>query len=72
VLHEVVDQEREGDVLHLAVDELLDELAGEGHQMVGGDGAGDDDGHGTLPGCWIGGTAARCRVPAAGQGTCTP
>jgi hypothetical protein len=49
VLDEVVHQEGERDVLHLALDELLDELPGEGHQVVGGDGAGDDDGHGTLP-----------------------
>jgi hypothetical protein len=63
VLHEVVDEEGEGHVLHLALDELLDELPGEGHQVVGGDGTGDGDGHGALPQCWIGGTAARCRVP---------
>ena len=49
VLHEVVDEEGERDVLHLALDELLDELPREGHQVVGGDGAGDGDGHGTLP-----------------------
>src|SRR3712207_7429218 len=56
VLHEVVDEEGQRHVLHLTLDELLGELAGEGHQVVGGDGAGDGDGHGTLLGWWIGGT----------------
>ena len=59
VLHEVVDEEGQRDVLHLPLDELLDELPREGHQVVGGDGAGDGDGHGALPLEWIGGTAAR-------------
>ena len=43
---EVVDQEGEGDRVQLVRDELVGETAGEGHQVVGGDGAGDCDTHG--------------------------
>lgn len=43
---EVVDQEGERDRVQLVRDELVGEAAGEGHEVVGGDGAGDCDAHG--------------------------
>lgn len=43
---EVVDQEGEGDRVELLGDQLVGEAAGKGHQVVGGDGAGDCDSHG--------------------------
>jgi len=43
---EVVDQEGQGDRVQLVRDELVGETAGEGHEVVGGDGAGDCDTHG--------------------------
>ncbi len=49
VLHQVVDEEGQRDVLHLALDELLAERTREGHQVVGGDRTGHGDGHGGAP-----------------------
>ena len=46
---EVVDQERQRDLVELVDDERVGELAGEGHQVVGGDGTGDDERHGEDP-----------------------
>lgn len=43
---ELVDKEGKGDRVQLVRDELVGEAAREGHQMVGGDGAGDCDTHG--------------------------
>ena len=43
---EGVDQEGERDRVQLVGDQLVGEAAGEGHQVVGGDGAGDCDTHG--------------------------
>lgn len=43
---EVVDKEGEGDRVQLVRDQLVGETAGEGHEVVGGDGAGDCDTHG--------------------------
>lgn len=43
---EVVDQEGEGDRVQLIGDQLVGEAAGKGHEVVGGDGAGDCDTHG--------------------------
>ncbi|MGX1300415.1 hypothetical protein RKD35_001903 [Streptomyces albogriseolus] len=43
---EVVDQEGQRDRVQLVRDELVGEPAGEGHEVVGGDGAGDCDAHG--------------------------
>ncbi len=42
---EVVDQEGERNRVQPVRDELVGEAAGEGHEMVGGDGAGDCDAH---------------------------
>ncbi len=42
---ELVDQEGERDRVQLVRDELVGEAAGEGHEVVGGDGAGDCDAH---------------------------
>ena len=42
---ERVDQEGERDRVQLVGDQLVGETAGEGHQVVGGDGAGDCDTH---------------------------
>ncbi len=46
---EVVDEERQGDLVELVDDEGVGELPTEGHQMVGRDGSGDQQGHGTEP-----------------------
>jgi hypothetical protein len=43
---EVVDQEGQRDRVQLVRDELVGESAGEGHEVIGGDGAGDCDAHG--------------------------
>lgn len=43
---QIVDQEGERDRVQLVRDELVGEAAGEGHEVVGGDGAGDCDAHG--------------------------
>ncbi len=54
---ELVDEEGERDRVELVGDELVGEAAGEGHQVVGGDGAGHGDGHVAEPfrGCrWCG------------------
>lgn len=45
---EVVDEEGEGDRVQLIRDQLVGEAAGEGHEVVGGDGAGDCDTHGVV------------------------
>ena len=42
---QVVDQERQRHLVELVGEELVGEPAGEGHQVVGGDGAGDGDAH---------------------------
>jgi hypothetical protein len=43
---ELVDEERQAHPVELVGDELLGEAAGEGHQVVGRDGAGHGDAHG--------------------------
>lgn len=43
---QIVDQEGEGDRVQLIRDQLVGEAAGEGHEVVGGDGARDSDTHG--------------------------
>ncbi|BCB84003.1 hypothetical protein Psuf_013160 [Phytohabitans suffuscus] len=45
---QVVDQERQGDLVQLIGDELVGEPTGETHEMVGGDRAGNGDLHGAL------------------------
>jgi hypothetical protein len=44
--HQVVDEERQRHLVQLVGDELVGEPAGEVHQVVGRDRAGDGDGHG--------------------------
>ena len=51
-----VDQERERDLVHLLLEELVLEPARERHQDVGRDRAGDGDAH---AGCSSGGVVAR-------------
>lgn len=48
---QVVGEERQGDPVEPVGEQLLAEPAGEGHQMVGGDGTGDSDTHGPQPSC---------------------
>jgi hypothetical protein len=52
---QVVHQEGHGDLVQLVDDEGVRELPPEGHQMVGGDGAGDQQRHGsdTTVGYWF-------------------
>ncbi|GAA3010686.1 hypothetical protein GCM10017559_36530 [Streptosporangium longisporum] len=45
---QVVHQERQGHPVELLGDELVAEAPGEGHQVVGRDGAGDGDAHGAV------------------------
>ena len=64
---EVVDEEGQGDLVELLDDERVGEPAREGHQVVGGDGAGDGDLHArrTYPAARRRGTEPDAPRPAA-------
>ena len=63
--HQVVDEERQRDLVQLVGDELVGEPAGEVHQVVGGDRAGDGDLHGEPSGVGTARAAQRTgSVPA--------
>lgn len=70
---QLVDQEGERDRVQLVRDELVREAAGEGHEVVGGDGAGDCDAHGVDSLLRGGGLTVhatrRCRQAEAGETT---